>query len=184
MTQGIGAREYAEGCGVVELGRIGVSDVWLSVVGLGGAWLGHEPAEQEKVERARDVVRTAVDAGMNWVDTSENYYDTGNESFIGTVLRELPESVMVCSPEAGPRAEAVVEGLRRLAREEDVTVAQLAIAWVLRQPGVTSAVAGSNSVTHTRENAEAGRLVLADATLQVIEDLVLHTPEPRSRVPN
>ena len=35
-----------------------------------------------------------------------------------------------------------------------------------------SAIAGSNSVAHTRENAEAGRLVLADATLQAIEVLI------------
>jgi aryl-alcohol dehydrogenase-like predicted oxidoreductase len=48
----------------------------------------------------------------------------------------------------------------------------VAIAWVLRQPGVTSAIAGSNSVAHTRENAEAGRLVLPDATLQAIEVLI------------
>jgi aryl-alcohol dehydrogenase-like predicted oxidoreductase len=68
--------------------------------------------------------------------------------------------------------EAVVDGLRGLAREEGATVAKLAIAWLLRQPGVTAAIAGSNSVAHTRENAEAGKLVLADATLQAIEDLI------------
>jgi aryl-alcohol dehydrogenase-like predicted oxidoreductase len=44
--------------------------------------------------------------------------------------------------------------------------------WLLRQPGVTAAIAGSNSVTHTRESAVAGTVVLADATLQAIEDLI------------
>jgi aryl-alcohol dehydrogenase-like predicted oxidoreductase len=313
----------------VELRGIGGSDVQLSVVGLGGAWLGQEPEDQAQVARALEVVRTAADAGMNWVDTSENYFDTGNESVIGAILRGLPDSFLVCtklapgaaisgcgsgfrpeqvqrgchdslrrlgrshldvyllhwpdesgvpleetwgamaslvddgvvrtiglsnysrediaschaqrpvdliqtglslidyledreliawcganrigvtiyepvgsgiltetpfdqvrarwigtpwedsaffrrlfSLESGPRAEAVVDGLRGLAREEGATVAKLAIAWLLRQPGVTAAIAGSNSVTHTRENAEAGKLVLADATLQAIEDLI------------
>src|SRR4051812_13884484 len=91
------AGEYAEGCRVVELGRVGGSDVRLSVVGLGGAWLGHEPEDQEQVARALEVMRTAVDAGMNWVDTSENYYDTGNEAFIGRVLPALSDSVQVCT---------------------------------------------------------------------------------------
>ena len=314
---------------IMEQRGIGGSDVRLSVVGLGGAWLGHDLENAAEVSRARDVVRAAAEAGMNWVDTSENYFDSRNEAVIGATLAEVSQPFMVCtklapgaaisgggsgfrpdqvrrgcheslrrlgrsrldayllhwpdetgvpleetwgamsslvdeglvgaiglsnysqqdiaachsqrsvdliqtglslldyledrdiiawcgvhkiaatiyeplcngiltdmpfsqvrarwvgtpwedtnlfhrlfSSESGPRAEAVVGGLRGLAQQTGATVAQLAIAWVLRQPGVTSAIAGSSSISHTLENAAAGDLSLDDATLQAIDDLV------------
>jgi aryl-alcohol dehydrogenase-like predicted oxidoreductase len=313
----------------VELREVGHHGVQLSAVGLGGAWLGSDPADAQTVSRGRDVVLAAADAGMNWLDTSENYFDSGNEAAIGAILERVPESFLVCtklapgvaisgggsgfrpaqvragclgslrrlrrplldayllhwpdetgvpldetwgamaelvdeglvraiglsnysrediaschaqrpvdliqtglslldylddrdliawcgthgiavtiyepvcngilsetpfdqvrarwagtpwedtnlfrrlfSAEAAPRAAAVVDGLRHVARDTGATVSQLAIAWVLRQSGVTAAIAGSSSVAHTRENSAAGDLELDDATLQAIEDLV------------
>ena len=56
---------------------------------------------------------------------------------------------------------AVADGLRPIAEQLGVTVAQLAIAWVLHQPGVSAALAGSRNGRHVRENAEAAQLDLA-----------------------
>ena len=36
-----------------------------------------------------------------------------------------------------------------------MTVAQLALAWVWHQPGVTAAIAGSRNARHVQENAAA-----------------------------
>jgi aryl-alcohol dehydrogenase-like predicted oxidoreductase len=58
-------------------------------------------------------------------------------------------------PVWGARCTAVVEGLRAIGDRLDATVAQLAIGWVLAQPGVSAAIVGSRDGRHMRENAAA-----------------------------
>jgi aryl-alcohol dehydrogenase-like predicted oxidoreductase len=89
----------------VEQRRVGATDVTISVIGLGGAWLGHDPGDPSDVRRAAAVLEAAATAGTNWVDTSENYFDTGNESVIGLALREVAADILVCS-KAAPGALA------------------------------------------------------------------------------
>jgi aryl-alcohol dehydrogenase-like predicted oxidoreductase len=311
--------------GAVERRRVGTTDLQLSVVGLGGAWLGHDSSDPSEVSRASAVLRAAHETGVNWVDTSENYFDTGNESVIGVGLREMPASFLVCSKvapgahrsgggsgfrpaqvrracemslrrlgrdrldlyllhwpdesgvpledtwgamaalvtdglvrtiglsnydredisrchqqrpvdviqtglnlldylddramiswcgeqgiavtifdalasgiltdtpfeqararwvgtpwedwrlfssENADRTGQVVDGLHEIARQIDATTAQAAIAWVLRQPGVTSALAGTRSPDRARDNGRAADVALPDAALQAIDDLI------------
>jgi aryl-alcohol dehydrogenase-like predicted oxidoreductase len=66
----------------------------------------------------------------------------------------------------------VVDGLRPIAERLGMTMGQLALAWNVAQPGVTAAIAGSRSGSHTRENAQAGDITLDDETLQEIEALL------------
>ena len=57
--------------------------------------------------------------------------------------------------ELGTRAAqnfGVVDGLRPIAARLGATVAQIAIAWVLHQKGVTAAIAGSRDGRHMEEN--------------------------------
>ena len=65
---------------------------------------------------------------------------------------------------------AVVEALRPVADATGVTMAQLALAWVVAQRGVTAAIAGSRSPAHTGENAAAGAVELSTKDLAAIED--------------
>ena len=74
------------------------------------------------------------------------------------------------------RSLAVVDGLRPIAERLDVTLAQLALAWNVTQPGVTAAIAGSRSPDHTRANAEAGDLALDGSTLAEMEALLALGP--------
>jgi aryl-alcohol dehydrogenase-like predicted oxidoreductase len=66
----------------------------------------------------------------------------------------------------------VVEGLRPVADRLGCTMGQLALAWNVAQPGVTAAIAGSRSGDHVKENADAGSVVLDDATMAEIEALL------------
>jgi myo-inositol catabolism protein IolS len=75
-------------------------------------------------------------------------------------------------PGNAERSFAVADGLRPIAEELNATVAQVAIAWVLHQPGVTAAIAGSRSEHHTRENTGAARLTLSPEILAQIEELI------------
>jgi aryl-alcohol dehydrogenase-like predicted oxidoreductase len=74
-----------------------------------------------------------------------------------------------------PRLSAnleIVDGLRAIAEKQGITVAQLAIAWVLRRPEVTAAIVGARRPTQIEETAPAGEWDLADEDLAAIEALL------------
>ena len=66
----------------------------------------------------------------------------------------------------------MVEALRPFAERLDITLAQLALAWNVHQPGVTAAIAGSRNPDHVRSNAAAGDVELDDATLSELDEIV------------
>jgi aryl-alcohol dehydrogenase-like predicted oxidoreductase len=74
------------------------------------------------------------------------------------------------------RSLAVVDGMRPIAERLGLTVSQLALAWTVHQPGVTSAIAGSRNPEHVRANADAGDVELDDETLAELERLVARGP--------
>jgi aryl-alcohol dehydrogenase-like predicted oxidoreductase len=309
--------------------HVGGSGVALSAIGLGGVPLGHDATDTSQVARAVTVLEAAVEAGMNWVDTSENYFDTGNEALLGAALRDMRGAIQICSklapgaeasgggsgfrpgqvrsgceaslarlgvdvidvyllhwpddtgvpledtwgamaalvddglvrtiglsnydrvataachsqrrveviqtglsiidyledrgliawcgeqamtvtiyeplaggvltdtpldqvrskyvdtpwedsgyfrllfgPATAPRTQQVVDGLKQIAEHMDVSVAQLALAWALQQPGVASAVVGSSNPERTRVNATAADLQLPDSALTAIDELI------------
>ena len=312
---------------MMESRELGSSGVSISRVGLGGYELGPEPGEEPDIDRAARVIQTAIESGVNWLDTSENYLETRNESVIGAALALTDDDFLVASkvapgaaitgggsgfrreqvhracrdslqrlrrehidiyflhwpdgsgvpleetwgamaeladaglvraigmsnyelddierchlqrpvdvvqvglnlidyldgrasvascgklgipvtvyeplasgvlsgktleqvlsvwtgpwvespffkrllaPDKAERSFAVADGLRPIAEELDATVAQVAIAWVLHQPGVTAAIAGSRNGDHTDENAAAASLDLTDS-LEEIEQLI------------
>jgi len=70
------------------------------------------------------------------------------------------------------RVFAVLEQLRPIAERIGVSMAQLALAWNVHQPGVTSAIAGSRNADHVRDNAGAGDVRLDEATLAELETVL------------
>jgi aryl-alcohol dehydrogenase-like predicted oxidoreductase len=82
------------------------------------------------------------------------------------------DEINLFSPEHLPRALDTVERLRPVADRLGITLAQLALGWNVRQPGVTSAIAGSRNPAHVRTNAEAGGLQLDDTTIAEIDRLL------------
>jgi aryl-alcohol dehydrogenase-like predicted oxidoreductase len=310
----------------VETRPVGRSGVSVTAVGLGGIEIGPAEGEEPDIDRSVAVLEATLDAGINWLDTSENYYDTQNESLIGEGLRRIEDELLVATkvapgragsgggtgfrpeevhaacraslhrlgrecidiyflhwpddtgvpledtwgamaelvdaglaraiglsnydladierchyqrpvdvvqeglslidylesraliarcgelgigvvvyeplasgvlsgrpmhevretwtgwedtgfykrlltPGRAERSSAVVEGMRPIAQLLDVSVAQLAIAWVLHQPGVTATLAGSRHGRHVHENAEASTLDLTDS-LEELERLI------------
>jgi aryl-alcohol dehydrogenase-like predicted oxidoreductase len=81
----------------MELRPVGASGVQISIIGIGGYELGPEPGEQPDVDNAAAVIEAAYDSGVTWLDTSENYLATANESLIGDALRGLGHAFGVCS---------------------------------------------------------------------------------------
>lgn len=67
---------------------------------------------------------------------------------------------------------AVVEQLKQLAEQEGMTVAQLAIAWVLAQPAIDVAIVGARNPEQLEQTAPAGEIHLTQATLHEIERIM------------
>jgi aryl-alcohol dehydrogenase-like predicted oxidoreductase len=68
-----------------------------------------------------------------------------------------------------PILEAV-QRLRAVAEQAGLTMAQLALAWILREPNVSSAIIGASRPSQVDDNAAAAGVVLDDDTLQAIDD--------------
>ena len=67
----------------------------------------------------------------------------------------------------------VIEMLGRvepLANDLGVTLGQLYTAWLVHQPGITTALVGARTEAQVHENARAGSLVLGDAALAFIRE--------------
>jgi aryl-alcohol dehydrogenase-like predicted oxidoreductase len=67
---------------------------------------------------------------------------------------------------------AVVEELGALAEERGHTVAQLAVAWTLAQPGVHVAIVGARRPDHIEGTAPAADIELSDEDLERIESIM------------
>jgi aryl-alcohol dehydrogenase-like predicted oxidoreductase len=73
------------------------------------------------------------------------------------------------------RDDDVLEAVQKLVPVADglgITMAQLALAWVLREDNVASAIAGASRPEQVEENAAASGIELDEATLQAIDDAV------------
>ena len=73
------------------------------------------------------------------------------------------------STENRGRAVAFAEAVAPLAAAHGASVAELVIAWTLRQPGITFALCGARNPEQAKENARAGAIVLDAADLERID---------------
>jgi aryl-alcohol dehydrogenase-like predicted oxidoreductase len=99
----------------------------------------------------------------------------------GTITRQRVENFpeddnrsrdrMFHEPELSINLE-LVERLSQIAARRDISMAQLAIAWVLRRPEVTSAIVGGRKPEQIEETVRAGDVDLTSAEIEEIELLL------------
>jgi aryl-alcohol dehydrogenase-like predicted oxidoreductase len=65
-----------------------------------------------------------------------------------------------------------VKGLRPIADELGITLAELALAWVLREPNVASAIIGATRPEQVAQNAAASGIELDQETLERIDEVL------------
>jgi aryl-alcohol dehydrogenase-like predicted oxidoreductase len=70
------------------------------------------------------------------------------------------------------RVYEVVDRLEALAQSKDCTTVQLAVAWVLAQPAITSPIIGPRTMQQLEEYLGASSVSLSAADLQVVDELV------------
>lgn len=65
-----------------------------------------------------------------------------------------------------------VDQLKSVAEKAEISLPQLAIAWILRQPNVASALVGATRPEQVTENVKASGVKLSDETLQEIDQVL------------
>jgi aryl-alcohol dehydrogenase-like predicted oxidoreductase len=65
-----------------------------------------------------------------------------------------------------------VEEMRKIAEEMGISLSQLALAWILRQPNVASTIIGASRPSQVEENVKASGIKLTGEVLEKIEELV------------
>ena len=183
-------------------GRIPVEETWAAMAGLVDdglvRFIGVSNFDQDLIERCqairhvdslqqefsmlelrdRDLIRWCGEQGTGVLSYSPLAFGLltgaiGPESrFDADDVRSGRDEGSLFAPGNRERNHAVVGALRPVAERLDITLAQLALAWNVHQPGVTAAIAGSRNPDHVRSNAAAGDVELDDATVSELDEIV------------
>ena len=70
-----------------------------------------------------------------------------------------------------------VAALERIAKEKGATVAQVALAWLLARPGITSIIIGANKQSQLEDNLKAADLHLTAAEIEVLSATTAPAPQ-------
>ncbi|MBI2706501.1 MAG: aldo/keto reductase [Actinobacteria bacterium] len=65
----------------------------------------------------------------------------------------------------------IVDRVGEIAKERDVPMAQVALAWLLQKPGVTAPIVGATKLDHLEDALAAERLTLDDDEVRRLEEL-------------
>lgn len=72
-----------------------------------------------------------------------------------------------------------VRQLKTVADELGITRAQLALAWLLREPGVSSVITGATKTSQVEDNVKAADVTLSAEQIERIDAILDNKPEPR-----
>jgi aryl-alcohol dehydrogenase-like predicted oxidoreductase len=108
-----------------------------------GIW--GEPAHPEEAKR---VLLRSVELGINFIDTADSYCEQNSLGFIPW----FPVDSGKLARPGGP--------LDKAAQSHKASVAQLALAWLLKRSPVMLPIPGTSSVAHLEENTQAAELEL------------------------
>jgi len=75
------------------------------------------------------------------------------------------------------RAFRCVDAMRQIAQEHGVSIARVALAWLLHQPGVASVIVGAKTNEQLADNIGATDLSLSESDLQTLNNVSKLPPE-------
>ena len=124
-----------------------------------------------------EIVPAAVDAGLGLLPWSplgggwlSGKYKRDERPSEATRLGEDPNRGMEAYDRRGtPRAWEVIDAVQKVARERNVSMAEVALAWVASRPAVTSTILGARTVDQFETNLHAADLRLTTEEVAVIE---------------
>jgi aryl-alcohol dehydrogenase-like predicted oxidoreductase len=98
-------------------------------------------------------------------------YQPGQQPQQGTRAAD-PESNTFMHDLMNEKTLTAVQQLRSVAEQNGYTLAQLALAWVLRKPIISAAIIGASRPQQVEENAKASEMTLSDDVLQRIDEIL------------
>ncbi|MGJ6965599.1 aldo/keto reductase [Streptosporangium sp. G11] len=84
--------------------------------------------------------------------------------------KQSPKVDMFNSPLYLDSDKAIIDATEKIAADRDVPMAQIALAWVLRNPVVDSVLAGPTKPHHLADAAAALEITLTDDELRALEE--------------
>ncbi len=75
------------------------------------------------------------------------------------------------------KADRIIEAMRPIAAAHDVSIARIALAWLLHQDVVTSVIVGAKRADQLEDNIAATQVKLTPDDLQALDDVSALTPE-------
>jgi aryl-alcohol dehydrogenase-like predicted oxidoreductase len=75
--------------------------------------------------------------------------------------------------EAGAEDETfkAIAGIREIAKEMGIPMGQLALAWAMARPGITSVLVGTRNISQLQDNVEAASVSVSFETIKRLDDL-------------
>jgi aryl-alcohol dehydrogenase-like predicted oxidoreductase len=124
-------------------------------------------------EEEREMIPLCLEEGIGvipWSPLARGFL-AGNrrkEDFSGTLRSKTDEYAQGLYYQ--PSDFAVVDRVGEIARKRGVPNAQVALAWVLQQPGVTSPIVGASKMSHLEDAVAALSVKLDDAELKALAE--------------
>ena len=75
------------------------------------------------------------------------------------------------------KAYDIVEVMREVGEAHDVSVARVALAWLLHQPGVTSVIIGAKKMHQLEDNLKAVDIQFSEEEMQKLNEVSQLAPE-------
>jgi aryl-alcohol dehydrogenase-like predicted oxidoreductase len=140
-----------------------------------------------------EVVPTCVDLGISQIVFSpiaqgvlSGKYLPGQPPPAGSRATDEKSGAGFIQRLIGDEVLTTVQGLRPLAEQAGLTMAQLAVAWVLQNPNVASAIVGATRPDQLRDNVKAAGVKLDADLLKAIDavlDPIVERDPTRSMTP-
>ncbi|WP_345763942.1 aldo/keto reductase [Diaminobutyricibacter sp. McL0608] len=127
-----------------------------------------------------EVVPAAIDAGLGLLPWSplaggwlSGKYVRDQAPTGATRLGENPKRGMEAwdKRNADPRTWEVIDAVAQVAGAHGASSSQVALAWLLTRPAVTSVILGARTVDQLADNLGAGDLVLSDDELRMLDEV-------------
>ena len=113
-----------------------------------------------------------------WSPLARGYLTRPHDQF-ETTARPDSDGWMQANPYSVGGGEAVNERVEQLAEDHGVSMAQMALAWVLHQDAVDAPIVGTTSVDHLEDTVEALDISLSDSDCEFLEEP--YEPVPADR---
>jgi aryl-alcohol dehydrogenase-like predicted oxidoreductase len=121
----------------------------------------------------REIVPVALDQGLSilvWSPLAGGLL-SGKFTETATGPEGARRTTFDFPPVDRARAFRAVEAMRPIAAAHGVSVARVALAWVLRKPAITSVIIGAKTLDQLADNLAAAELTLSDAEMSALDEV-------------